>query len=185
MRKLIPMLLGLVLATVAAAGDEIYRTTDDDGNVVYTNEPPHEDAEPVDLEPLTTVPPGEEIPDAGRDDAGQDERSAEQGSAPRYRSLDVVYPPRDQTVRHNGGLVPFRVKIMPEGTELAEGHKVQIVLDGEVRGSGRSQQISVSAVSRGSHEVVARIVDSNGAAITNSGPSEFYLLRKTLGEQAQ
>ncbi len=184
MRKLIPLLLALLLPAVSAAGDEIYRTTDEDGNVVYTNEPPSDDAEPVELDPLTTVPPGEEIPDEADTDDGSD-AAASQGASPRYQGLEVAYPPHDQTVRHNGGLVPFRVQILPKGTQLAEGHKVEIVLDGEVRGSARSRQISVSAVSRGPHTAEARIVDGTGAVITQSQATEFYLLRAAVGEQAQ
>lgn len=179
MRTLIPLLVALLLPAVAAAGDTIYRTTDEDGNVVYTNEPPSDDAEAVELDPLTTVPPGEEIPD----EANSDDDS--EGTSPRYQGLEVTYPPQDQTVRHNGGLVPFRIEIQPEGAELAEGHKVEIVLDGEVRGSARSRQISVSAVNRGPHSAEARIVDSTGAVITQSQPTEFYLLRAAVGDQAQ
>jgi len=186
MRQLISLLLVLLLPAVAVAGDKdkIYRTTDDDGNVVYTNEPPSEDAEPVELDPLTTVPPGEEIPDdTSSNDAS--EAAADEGTSPRYEGLKVTYPPHDQTVRHNGGLVPFRVEVRPEGTQLAEGHKVEVLLDGEVRGSARDRQISVSAVNRGPHTVEARIVDSTGAVITQSQPTEFYLLRAAVGDQAQ
>jgi len=185
MRQLIPLALVVLLTAVAVAGDkdEIYRTTDEDGDVVYTNEPPSEDAEPVELDPLTTVPPGEEIPD---DTNGEDGSTANDvGTSPRYAGLKVTYPPHDQTVRHNGGLVPFRIEVQPEGTELAEGHKVEVLLDGEVRGSARERQISVSAVNRGPHTVEARIVDSTGAVITQSQPTEFYLLRAAVGEQAQ
>ncbi len=184
MRQFIPLLLAVLLSAVATAGDEIYRTTDEDGNVVYTNEPPSDDAEPVDLEPLTTVPPGEEIPDENAADNDGDS-AADEDASPRYQGLEMTYPPHDQTVRHNGGLVPFRVQVLPEGTQLAEGHKIQVLLDGEVSGSARSRQISVSAVSRGPHTAKARIVDSTGAAITTSEPTEFYLLRAAVGDQAQ
>lgn len=178
MRALV-LLLALVPAAVAA--DEIYRSTDEQGNPLFTDDPPSDDAEPVELDPITTVP-ATEAESAEQATQSQDEQPDGSGrSAPAYRSIAVTYPPAGQAVRHNGGLVPFRVELKPDGAKLAEGHRVEIVLDGEMRGSGASLQVSVSAVSRGPHTVRARVVDASGAAIVTSEPLDFVLLRVSLG----
>lgn len=178
------LLLALILLPAAAGAETIYRSTDEAGNPLFTDEPTSDDAEPVELDPLTTVPATEPDPgQAAEQGSGDSGTSAQSGDGPPYAGIAVTYPPGDQAVRHNGGLVPFRVALRPEGTSLRDGHQVEIVLDGEVRGSGASLQVSVSAVDRGPHTVRARVVDGSGAPIVTSAPVDFMLLRAALGNE--
>jgi hypothetical protein len=172
--RTVAILFALLLPMLAAA-EQIYRSTDEQGNPVFTDEPT-EGAEPVPLDPLTTVPAGEapEELDESAPDNGQSESQPE-----TYQGIEITYPPSGQAVRHNGGMVPFRVEL--KGRKLAEGHRVEILLDGEVRGSGSSTQVSVSPVNRGSHTVVARIVDAQGSPLIASSPVDFHLLRASVG----
>lgn len=176
--RTVATLAALLLLPVLAAAEQIYRSTDEQGNPVFTDEPSSEEAEPVPLEPLTTVPPGEAPPELDEPEQGSAQNDAQDGS---YQDIEITYPPAGQAVRHNGGMVPFRVALKPEGKELAEGHRVEIMLDGEVRGSGANTQVSVSPVNRGSHTVVARIVDGTGSPVIASSPVDFHLLRASVG----
>lgn len=164
-----------VLVPALAAGEDIYRSTDDQGNPLFTDEPPSSRAEPVELKPLTTVRP-DETPTAIAGPEPESERASADDAA-GYQGIEVTYPPADEAVRHNGGMVPFRIALKPEGKSLEEGHRVVILLDGEVRGSGANTQISVSPVHRGSHTVSARVVDSSGSPVVASSPIDFHLLR--------
>jgi hypothetical protein len=178
------LLLLLVLLPALAGAEEIYRTTDDQGNPLFTDDPPSDDAEPVKLDPITTVPAAE--PDQAPDPAssgGAQETTDQAGPEPEYEGIVVEYPPADQAVRHNGGLVPVRVALRPEGARLAEGHQVEVLLDGEVRGRGASLQVSVSAVARGPHTVRARVIDAQGRPVVSSAPVDFMLLRVALGNE--
>ncbi len=179
--RTVAILAALLLLPAWATAEQIYRSTDEQGNPVFTDEPPSEEAEPVPLDPLTTVPPGESPP--GIDEPQQGNQADGDGNSQdrNYQDLAITYPPADQAVRHNGGMVPFRVEIKPEGKQLAEGHRVEIMLNGEVQGSGSSTQVSVSPVSRGSHTVVARIVDAQGTPLIASPPVDFHLLRASVG----
>lgn len=176
--RTVAILAALLLLPAWAAAEQIYRSTDEQGNPVFTDEPPSEGAEPIPLNPLTTVPAGEAPP--GLDDPEQESAGNSTQDQP-YRDIAVSYPPAGQAVRHNGGMVPFRVQIEPEGKRLGEGHRVEILLNGEVRGSGASTQVSVSPVNRGSHTVVARIVDAQGTPLIASPPTDFHLLRASIG----
>ncbi len=168
----------LLLVPALAAGGEIYRSTDEQGNTLFTDEPPSDDASPVTLDPLTTVP-ANEAPPQFRDPNEPEADESQQVAG--YAEIEVSYPPADQAVRHNGGMVPFRVGLQPEGKSLEQGHRIEILLDGDVRGSGASQQISVSPVDRGTHTVVARVVDASGKPLVASSPIDFHLLRASLG----
>jgi hypothetical protein len=178
MKRLLPLLLLLVpLMTVAdEEGEKIYRLVDEDGNVVYTDKPPSDDAEPVKLDPVTTVP-------AYRDDntSRNREGDTEQPSAPAYGGLAITYPTPDEAIRHNGGQVPFELELQPAGIELAEGHRVEVVVDGSVKGSGRPPTVTAGTIDRGPHNAFARVVDAGGNTLTQSQPVNFFLLRAAVG----
>ena len=179
MRKLLLTLLLLVPLGPALAdedGRKIYRTTDEQGNVIYTDQPPSDDAEPVQLDPITTVP-AVTVESGSSADAADDEEST---GTPGYSGLTFVYPPADATIRHNGGQVPFRLALRPEGASLGKSDRVEIVLDGEVRGSANALEVTVGAVNRGPHEVSARIVGASGRVLARSPTVSFFLLRHSV-----
>lgn len=181
-RAMRALLLMLMLAALPAVADEIYRTTDEDGNVVFTDQPPSDDAEPITLDPLTTVPAQQPRVPETPGDTGADEGDA--ATTAGYEGVRVAYPPADQAVRHNGGMVPIRVTLRPEGVGLAEGHTVVVVLDGEAHGAGRGMEVTVGPLDRGPHRVRARIVDRGGRVVTESPSIRFMLLRAALGGQS-
>lgn len=175
------ILLPAVLAVGPVAASEIYRTTDADGNVVFTDDPPSDDAEPLELDPLTTVEPVEGDPDGaatGSSGASDDEPDSPSNG---ISGISVAYPENEKGIRHNGGNVPFRVALEPEGAALPRGHQVEIVLDGEARGRAASTEVTVSTVERGPHTVRARVIDNAGQTRYESDSVKFYLLRKALG----
>lgn len=174
------ILLPAALAAGPLAASEIYRTTDEDGNVVFTDDPPSEDAEPVELKPLTTVEPVEGDPDGG---GTVDTPEEEEPDTPAngISGVAIAYPGDEKGIRHNGGNVPFEVELQPEGAALPRGHQIEIILDGEVRARAASTRVTVSLVERGPHTVRARVLDTTGAPRYESEPVKFYLLRKALG----
>jgi|AntRauTorcE11897_2_1112592.scaffolds.fasta_scaffold13927_2 hypothetical protein len=179
MKRLLMVVLPAALAAGPVAASEIYRTTDADGNVVFTDEPPSDNAEPIKLDPLTTVKPIEGDP-VGASSAGT---SGEEPDTPAngISGIAIAYPENEKGIRHNGGNVPFSVALEPEGATLPRGHQVEIILDGEARGRAASTQVTVSPVERGPHTVRARIIDNAGQTRYESESVKFYLLRKALG----
>ncbi|MDZ7829055.1 MAG: DUF4124 domain-containing protein [Halofilum sp. (in: g-proteobacteria)] len=178
MKRLLPVLLLLapLMAAAADEGDTIYRSVDEDGNVVYTDKPPSDDAEPVNLDPVTTIP-------AYRDDNTSPDSRGDGGeqSAPAYDGLAITYPTPDEAIRHNGGQVPFELELQPPGLELAEGHRVEIVVDGSVKGSGRPPTVTAGTIDRGPHNASARVVDAGGNTLVQSQTVNFFLLRAAVG----
>jgi len=180
MRIALSILVLLLSIPSLAAAERIYRSTDDQGNPLFTDQPPSNDARPMHLAPLTTVPavkPGQGNAQA----ASADAQAGTRPTAPPYTGVRVTYPPAGEAVRHNGGLVPFRVQLQPDGTALKPGHKVRIVLDGDPRASGSSLQVTVSPVNRGPHTVRAQVLDEDGQVVVESPPVKFFLLRASIG----
>ena len=173
-------LLVLLLGTAVAAGDRIYRTTDEEGNVVFTDDPPSEDAEPVELDPLTTVPSSgsDAVPDAT---AAESPSGNVEPPADRLEGVRLLYPPSGQPIRHNGGNLPFRLELKPPGTRLPEGYRIEFLLDGEVRAVSTTTEAIVSPVDRGQHTARVRVVDDEGRTRHESAQVQFHLLRAHLG----
>ena len=181
MKRLLMILITPALAAGPVAASEIYRSTDADGNVVFTDERPSDDAEPVELDPLTTVKPVEGDPDdAATGSTGVTEDQPDM-PANGISGIAIADPGNEKGIRHNGGNVPFRVALEPEGATLPRGHQVEIILDGERRGRSAITQVTDSPVERGPHTVRARIIDNAGQTTYESESVKFYLLRKALG----
>ena len=110
--------LFLLLASTVFA--QLYKSVDENGNVVYSDVPPDGTAEPVELPPLNVIeavkvaPPRSESADPG---------------LPLTYSIQITQPQNEQTFR-NTREFPVSVSIDPP---LQEGHQVAISLDGVVR----------------------------------------------------
>ncbi|HEX7037611.1 MAG TPA: DUF4124 domain-containing protein [Pseudomonadales bacterium] len=183
-RRLVTASLSLVLAAGAlAAESRIYRTVDENGNVVFTDVPPADGraGRTVELGPGNTFTPPPTAASEGRSleswlgrESDEDET---EGAAIRYRSLRVAGPPHDQALRDNAGNVTVTAEVDPE---LAPSHVIQLYLDGALQQTGHTTRFELTNVDRGTHQVELRIVDASGNTLATSEPSVFHLQRRSV-----
>lgn len=177
--------VSLLSAPYADAGTTIYRTVDENGNVVFTDVPPksNEQGAAVKLGDSNsfTPPPGENRQPTGRSveewldgDSGDSDQEPAAGG---YASLKVASPANDAAVRDNAGNVTVTASVEPE---LASDHVMQLYLDGTLRQSGPTTSFQLTNLDRGSHDVELRIVDQGGNVLASSGPSVFHLQRRSV-----
>ncbi|WP_290651384.1 DUF4124 domain-containing protein [Aquisalimonas sp.] len=159
-------LIFLLCLAPAAALTGIYTWVDEDGVVVYSDEP-REGAERLErLEPQR----GFEFraPERRSRPVHQD---AEHDSV--YEAVEITSPSDGETVRDNQGLVDVRVRLEPG---LRPGHYVQLVLNGEPRGEPEAATtIRLTGVHRGEYRVATRIVNAAGDTVAESGTVTFYM----------
>lgn len=185
------MAAGLLAAVQAPAASTIYRTVDENGNVVFTDVPPKpgEPGQAVDLDRGNSFTP----PEGGerRDDRptgrsleewlrgadGTDEEDSRASAADDYGTLRVESPANDQAVRANDGNVTVVAGVEPA---LQPGHTMQVYLDGALRQSGQTTTLQLVNVDRGTHTVMLRIVDGSGEPVAASEPSVFHLQRRSV-----
>lgn len=106
--------------------------------------------------------------------------SAAQTTATRYTRLTIIEPASDATLRDNGGNVTIRVESRPR-LKTAARHRVRVLLDGKPQALEFEKSVAtLKNVDRGSHELVAVIVDRNDAELVRSQPVTFYLHRRSL-----
>jgi len=170
------LLLSCAATTAEAASSRIYRTVDEQGNVVFTDIPPRDDqeSEQVVTETPNSFDAAEAVPEA---DAWIVDPDAAAEPVFSYAALSVASPANDEAVRENTGNVTIVADIEPR---LRPGHMMRLLLDGAIVQEGRQATFALTNLDRGTHVVALEIVDADGRVIKNSEDSTFHMLRYHL-----
>ncbi|WP_257297336.1 DUF4124 domain-containing protein [Endozoicomonas sp. YOMI1] len=149
----------LPLVSVNFAFGTIYKTVDQDGNVIFTDSrPAHQPSEEVKLRPLTPMSPA---PRSNPDSS----KPAQKASRESYSRLQIIKPANNATVRNQGN---FTVTIAT-APKILEGHKVRLLLDGELVGEPRRNlTFELKNVERGTHNLTVEIIDNQAKVIQSS-----------------
>ncbi len=162
--------LCLMLAVGVAQAQKIYKYTLSNGDIVYSDRPPppQDQGEEVKLEPLQgfSLPPVQPL----RDSTAEKDEPETVG----YQEFKVTSPANDATIRDNGGNVSVSLSLTPG---LRNGHSIELMMDGQSIGSGRSTSVTLTEVDRGTHTVQAAVRDSEGKEIARSNSVIFHLKR--------
>ena len=149
----------------------VYKTVDEHGNVVFTDEPLVE-AEEVILKPTITL----ESP--APNDLHESSSSGDRAEKTKfkYRRLEITSPPNGEAVRANNGNFALQYAIEPSAQA---GHIVQLLMDGDVYktvvGSGTTR---LENVDRGLHFFRLRVINrSNKTTLQTSPESSVSILR--------
>ncbi|MDT0499942.1 MULTISPECIES: DUF4124 domain-containing protein [unclassified Halomonas] len=177
--------LTLVLAlgvTLTAYGQTIYRTTDAQGNVVFTDDPDL-GGEQVELAPVTVVP------SRGSADAGQVAPRPTTNSAPAtsrpgqpfmpYDSFRIVSPTHEQAFPVGvAGNIAVDLGISPG---LREDHRVRLLVDGQISQSAmHTSAFMVPNMNPGEHVLQAELLDARGEIRHRTSPVTIYVLRANV-----
>ena len=154
----------------------ICKTVDADGVVNYTDVPVTECAETVKLPDYSRYEPRPipktEIASPQPPGGGDSDNPEFSG----YRSIEIVQPEANGTVRSNEGFVPVSIELDPP---LEQGHKIKLYIDGAaVRGEFDATAIDLAGIERGTHSLRAVVSDAGGRRVGDS-PSVRFTLRKT------
>ena len=135
----------------------IYKTTDDQGNVTYSDSKPvNKTAEKVKLKPI--APLGTSTVTTYKPTV----RNENKPSVDVYSDFRIIEPADNATV-HNGGNFTVKVALSPR---LASGHRIRLTLDGKVKEKPkRSLNFTLLNVERGSHSLSAEVISSDGKVI--------------------
>lgn len=174
----------LAAASGNAASGRIYKTVDENGNVVFTDVPPSNngDRAAITVEEPNTFVTSEALP---REDwivepgQGSEEGGKERERTLPYRSLTVTNPVDDSSVRENAGNVSVTVLPAPD---LQSGHRIRLLLDGNPQQEGNQTTFQLSNIDRGTHSLSAEIVDADGQVLFAGGASTFHLQRHSISQ---
>lgn len=162
-------LIGLALNPALA--QTIYKTVDENGNVVYSDTNPDGDGVPVTLRELSVVKPGklETAPAAEENRAAGDDQETAQAAPP---GLSIVSPQSEETIWNTAYVLSVALDIsgpLPEGSQLA------YIVDGEVKETSRSPRAQLTEVFRGEHQLTVELRGSDGRTLASAGPVTFFM----------
>ena len=165
------LILLLALAQTATASEgEIYKWILPDGSIQYSDRPPADGAQKVELKPLQTyslpatraAPPAQTAPD----------QPGDKGSP--YESFAIASPADEQAIRDNTGDLTVTFAVRPK---LVGGHVIGLFMDGRMVGRSAGAPVAVSNVNRGSHRLHAVILDGDGTEIVRTETITVHLKR--------
>ncbi len=170
--KSIAVLLILFLGTAPAWG-AIYRWTDAQGNIHFSDKP-HPGARRVHRLPqLNSYSAPAPPPTSGATGGSAARRATHRGPGDRYQRLRVVSPKPNQTFRSAARKVSVSVSISPA---LASGDRVVYYLDGnEVAGPTSSTSVVLKGIDRGTHNVGAAVVGPKGRELIRAVPVTIFM----------
>lgn len=170
MRKTGIVIVSLLLSLSVHA--QIYKWTDSQGNVHFSDKP-HQGAVKIELpEVQTFTPPA--IPESK-----PLTNDSEDHSTDFYKTIQIVQPESEATIRNNQGLVSVLVDLQPN---LRVGDSLQLIYDGNPLGKPQTAvAFTLNNVYRGAHTVAVQLLDSNGKLISKTEPVTFYMHRPRVG----
>ena len=165
----------LALSVAANASAAVYKWVQPDGSVIYSDRAPVENAAPTELPALQEIkmPP----PPPPSTDTTANNNQAQQGQSTEYTNLTIAEPADNSTFRSNAGKVNVKLELEPA---LQDGDMVAIILDGKDIGQGKSTNVALNNVDRGSHSLQAIVKNAQGSTLISSTPITFTLQRTSL-----
>ena len=171
--------LAMALSSSVPAFAAIYRTVDEDGNVVFTDVPPKETSKAVKLDNHNDyTPPAAETASSNERATGwlADEEENENAAPTGYSAIAISYPGNDEAVRENAGNLTVTIESEP-ALDTNQGHSIEILLDGEPAGSASGASVALTNIDRGTHTLSANVVDRSGSVLGSSNTITFHMLR--------
>ena len=142
----------LLLPLTLVAQEQIYRSVDDQGQPVFSDQA-GEGSQPVTLAPTNTVPPGTLSPDV-------DQAAAQ---SPSDYAVAIRSPSNDESFVNTGGSFSVVADIQPAPES---GAMVQLLVDGAVYGEPQAGGVfELNGLPRGSHTLQVEVIDAQGSSL--------------------
>ncbi|QJQ94164.1 MULTISPECIES: DUF4124 domain-containing protein [Halomonadaceae] len=175
------VILVMLICPVVSQATSIYRSTDAQGNVIFSDQP-RQGGERIELNPLTVIPTRQ--PELRPAPAQlQAPAASRQGavSAPfmPYSSFRIVTPRNEETLQTgHAGNVQVQVGIEPA---LRDDHQIRLLVNDQVSQSAlHSDVFMLTNLDRGEHILEAELLDGRGQVRHRSAPVTLYVQRASV-----
>jgi hypothetical protein len=165
------LLLALLLASFNSAADSIYRTTDAEGNVVFTDSPgaSSRPSEQIEIQRTNTVEPPQisPLPDTNT--------SGNEPDAPLPYTVTIATPADETSFPMGPGNFSVSANVSPT---LKKYEGLQLFVDGVAWGTPqRDHRWDLINVFRGQHDLTVAVVSNAGETRAMSAPVRVYVHR--------
>ena len=177
-RSMAILVIALLLTTPLPA--EIYRVVDKDGNVTFTDQPPDDGTEPMDLPDLSVI----QTESAGKPyespSAVQEEEASEAMLVKlrkTYSDFRILQPQNEETFWGTANTV---VVSWGSETPLQAGMTVKLYVDGKPRDVSGSASTSLQ-LERGTHQVHAELYGDGDQPLITTAKVTFFVKQASIG----
>lgn len=173
MTRILSLLLLISLFSTGVLAQQIYKTTDEHGNVIFTDSPPatSTSAERVEL-PETNTTPATPIPPRPKP-----KPTPEEPQSPGF-SVAITVPANETTIPMGPGNFSVNAEVEPA---LGVGASLQLYMDGIPWGKPQQgKSWALTNVFRGAHDITVGVVDEEGQQLAGSEPVRVYVLRPSI-----
>jgi hypothetical protein len=172
-------LIILLFCVMPFASADVYRSYDESGNVVFSDQP-SANAEKINVEAAYTYTPVE-VPllEAIAEEDVLNEEEETMPAAPDYQ-VTIISPQDDEAIRANDGFVTINVQVRPP-LSSRRGDQIQLQRDGLPYGPPQSQlSFVLPNMDRGTHNFAAVILNASGDELAASPVRKFHVLRTSI-----
>lgn len=167
-------LLTFASSVSLAADGEIYRSTDAEGHVIFSDKA-SDSAKPVQVPPTNTMT---EVEVPKIKPVAPLEPGATGAIANPYTRLEIMAPANATTVIAPNGIMTMSVALFPS---LQAGHHLQLLLNGVPTGDAIAGEFFVPAVPRGPQTLEVQVIDERGQVIQSTGSIDVQVVRPGKG----
>ena len=189
MRKF--LLIAVLLSTHTTLSAGIFSWTDASGNVVYGDSPPDTvvatSFEPPKLTILENFAKRYETPNqtSRRSSSSGTDNKTNSANRPvnrkeaihRYKSVSIIAPKADQSIRANDGDVSVMLSTSPK---LRKGDSVTVYLNGEEHSTVESRVANLSNLDRGEYQLSVEIRNASGQLLNKSEEINFNVVKNSV-----
>lgn len=171
------LILACVLMTQSLVA-QVYKSVDENGNVVYSDQPPEPGADPADLPDLSVVEAPSTTQAAANSVDAQEEEVPDRRALRRiFSDFRITSPQPEENLWNTSNSV--NVSWMTSA-ELLEGMTVTIFIDGIPQDTIDGHNLLVEGLDRGEHQVQAELTGPDGRLVSRTDPVLFYIKQNSV-----
>ena len=156
---------------------ELYKWVDENGEIVYSDEPPHENAEPLVPPPLSTTPAFKHKAKA-KMKTPVDEKEKEKETL--YSLFNITSPVNNEIIRDNAGNFSVSLELSPE-LDIKAGHTITILVDSQSKIQGNTGlTVGLKNINRGAHAIQAVIKNKQKKIIQSTNSVTIHMRRTSI-----
>jgi len=169
----------LLFSLSAFSQGEIFKVVDEDGNVTFTDQRPNDQAQPVDLPPLSVIETDVQVPEA----PAEGDAAAEEPKEPTLRELKrmfrdfrITQPQQEETFWGTANTV---VVSWGSATATPNDFSVLLYVDGQAQDAPAVGGVSLT-LDRGEHKVYAVLRDGGRRRIATTDTVTFFVKQNSV-----
>jgi hypothetical protein len=167
------LLVILLFSSTAFAQGDIYKVVDKDGNVTFTDQPPNDGAQPLDLPPLSVIETDIQVPETAAAGSAADEPKPPtiRQLRKQFRDFKITRPQPEETFWGTANSVFVS---WGSSQPIPQSMSAMLFVDGAGQSASAMGGVTLT-LDRGEHQVYAQLRDQQNRRIVTTDTVTFFV----------